>query len=112
MATIYSPPKSIQVPTVSFSDINKYRKECDEFIEKLRAFVKSRKKGDYIGEIIRFPVADSHAEYMVASLRPAELIHIPLWDAWDFNYAHLLGAKEIKEEVDRAKNIAKIFGGK
>ena len=60
MATIYSPPKSIQVPTVSFSDVNKYRKECDEFIEKLRAFVKKRKSGDYIGEIIRFQIGRAH----------------------------------------------------
>lgn len=112
MATIYSPPKSIALPELNFKEVGKYQKDCENYINELRELVKRRNNDKYVGEILRFPVADSYAEYMVASLKPVELIHIPLWDAWEFGYAHLLTAKQIKEDLERQKKLAEIFGGK
>jgi len=112
MATIYSPPKSIAIPELNFKEVDKYRKECENYINELRELVKRRNNNKYVGEILRFPVADSYAEYMVASLKPVELIHIPLWDSWEFNYAHLMTAKKIKEDLERQKKLAEIFGSK
>lgn len=110
MAQIYNPPSEIKVPELDFRDFGAYEKSCKKFTTELKAFVKGRKKGKHIGEIIRFPVADGHAEYMVASLSPVELVHIPLGDAWEFGYAHLMTKKEIVEQIERQKAIAKIFG--
>lgn len=109
MATIYSPPSQIPVPELDFANFDNYEKECEEYKNKLREYLLRVKKGKNIGEIIRFPVADGYAEYMVASMKPAELIHLPLGDAWQFQYAHLLGTKEIQDEIDRRKALEKIF---
>lgn len=109
MATIYSSPSQIKVPELNFQNFNKYEKECEEYKQKLKEFLLKRNSGKNIGEIIRFPVADGYAEYMVASMKPVELVHLPLMDAWEFQYAHLLGAKEVQEEIDKQKALEKIF---
>lgn len=118
MAKIYSVPDGITVPEISFTNFKEYEKQCNEFKEKLREFVKKRKPfeeyGDeFVGEIIRFPVADGYAEYMVSSSKgPVELIHLPLMDAWEFQYAHRLTSKDVREKVAQQKAIEKHFGGK
>jgi hypothetical protein len=108
-AEIFNPPSEIKVPKLSFSDVEGYRKACDKFIEDLRAFLKKRKDGKNVGEVIKFPVADGYAMYMVASMKPLELVHIPLWDAWDFQYAHLLNAKEVQKKIDQEKALEELF---
>lgn len=112
MAKIYDPPKEIQVPQIDFSSSEKidgYQGECDKFIADLKEWCIKRKPQEHVGEVIKFPVADSHAEYMVASLNPVQLIHLPLWDAWHFQYAHLLGKKEILEKIAQNKALAQLF---
>lgn len=109
MATIYSPPGQIPVPELDFANFSNYEKECKEYKSKLKEFLLKNNKGKHIGEIIRFPVADGYAEYMVASMKPVQLIHLPLGDAWQFQYAHLLGTKEIKEQIDSQKALEKLF---
>lgn len=107
MATIYSSP--IPVPELNFQNFNNYLKECEEFKIKLKELISKNRKGKNIGEIIKFPVADGYAEYMVASMNPPEFIHIPTGDAWEFQYAHLLGEKEIQQEIDKQKALKKLF---
>lgn len=118
MAKIYSVPEGITVPEISFTDFKEYEKKCDEFVKELEEWVKKRKPveefGDeLVGEIIRFPVADGNAEYMVASSKgPVELIHLPLMDAWHFEYAHRLTSKDVREKVAQQKRIEKLFSRK
>lgn len=112
MATIYQSPSQIPVPELDFQNFDNYLKECEEYKVKLKEFISRSRKGKYIGEVIRFPVADSYAEYMVASMNPPELIHIATGDAWEFQYAHLLGEKEIKEQIDRQKALKELFSKK
>lgn len=112
MALIYSAPKEIKLPKLNFKDIPKYRKECEQYKTDLREYLLKRNDGKYVGETVHFPVADSYAEYMVASLKPLQLVHIPLWDGHDYEYVHRLTAKDVKEKIDGMKRIAKIFGGK
>jgi len=112
MAKIYSAPKEVEVPKINFTNFN--RKEQDEkdekYLKDLESYLREHgydKKN--VGEIIRFPVADGHAMYMVASMKPVQLIHIPLWDAWDFEYAHLLTAKEVQLKIDQQKRMKDMF---
>jgi hypothetical protein len=109
MATIYSNPSQIPVPELDFQNFNNYLKECEEYKIKLKEFISKSRKGKNIGEIIQFPVADGYAEYMVASMNPPQLIHIPTGDAWEFQYAHLLGEKEIQQEIDKQKALKELF---
>lgn len=113
MAEIFKCPKEIKQPKLDFKNIGKYEKDCAEFISELKEFVLKRNpNGKNVGEIIRFPMGDGYAEYMVAGIKPVELIHIPLWDAWDFPYAHKTNAKDIQAQLDGAKAMAKLFGKK
>jgi hypothetical protein len=108
-ATIYDLPESIKVPELDFRDMESYRKAEEKFYEDLKAFCKKRKDGKNVGEIIKFPVADGYAMYMVASMKPLELIHIPIMDAWEFEYAHLLTAKEVQQKIDQKKALEELF---
>ena len=111
MAKIYSAPKSLEDKLPSFVNFDRetYFKQEEEYRSELKKILLNRKKGKNVGEIVRFPVADSHAEYMVASMRPLELVHVPLGDAWDFEYAHLLTAKEINQKIEQQKALKKLF---
>ena len=114
MAEIYSAPTEIELPKFDFKNFNyeEHQKKENAYIEKLRQFCFKRKRGKNVGEIIKFQVADGYALYMVASMRPLELIHIPLGDAYDFQYVHLMTPKEVQESIDREKAIAKLFADK
>ena len=110
MAKLYSVPSEIRKPKVDFSDFKAYERDCERYENEIRAFIKqSGYNGKNAGEIIRFQVADGYAQYMVLSMRPASLIHIDTMDAWHFQYAHALSAKDIQEAVDREKAMAKLF---
>jgi hypothetical protein len=112
MAKVYETPGHIKVPEFNWEDIPQYNKDCEKFKQDLKSYLLNRKKGKLVGEIVRFPVADGYAEYMVAGLKPVELVHIPTWDAWDYQYAHLLTAKEIEERIESERLLAELFGGK
>ena len=96
MATIYAPPESVEVPEINFQT---WQEDEKKFIEELKDFCKTHGKGSEKGELIRIPHADGYAQYVVFSLRPVELIHVPTGDAWDSPYAELLTAKKIKEMI-------------
>ena len=117
MAKIFNPPACIETPKISFSDIQGYRDACKKFEADLKQWCVDRatKAGitdENIGEVIKFPVADGYAEYMVACLKPVQLIHMPLWDAWDFQYANRLTKKDIVENIQQQNNLKKLFADK
>jgi hypothetical protein len=109
MAEVYLAPKSIKVPELDFRNIDGYEKACDNYKSELKAMLQKRNNEKNVGEIIRFPVADSYAEYMVASMKPVELVHLPLGDAWCFQYVNLLTAKEVQEKIDQQKALERLF---
>ena len=121
MAKIYDPPQDMETPEFTYDqnghpDLNKYEQDNEKYIKELKDLLQKRKerpylvkRRKYIGEIIRFPVADGHAEYMVASMNPLELVHLPLGDAWNFEYVHLLTAKEITEKIEGEKKMKELF---
>lgn len=117
MAQVYSAPDEIKQPEFNFENINQYRTDCDRYVNELKNWCVQRAEragvtDQYIGQVIRFPVADGYAEYMVASLKPTiQLIHIPLWDAWEFQYVSRLTQKDIIEKIDNNVKIKKLFGG-
>jgi len=123
MAKIYNTPKEMKTPDFTYDqnghpDIKKYEEDNEKYIEELKDLLLKRKNispgtwsgpEKYVGEIIRFPVADGHAEYMVASMIPLELVHLPLSDAWHFQYVHLLTAKEVTEKLVGQKKMKELF---
>lgn len=108
-AKIYSHPDHIKKPKINWEDFSAYQKEEDEFVEKLRKFCKEdyapNQDQNYIGELITFPVADSQAVYMVMSLSPLKLMHVPIGDAWEYRDADLYTTKRVKEVIDAKKRL-------
>ena len=115
MATIFRAPASIKQPSFSeFMKDGKYDREGhakaeEQYLAELKAFLLSRKRGKNVGEIVQFPCADSYAQYMVASMRPLELVHIPLGDAWDYPYINRLNATDIQNKIDQQQALNKLF---
>ena len=113
MAKIFEVPKEVEIPVLNFRDIKGYNEACEKFTTDLKAHLnKMGYNEEYTGEIARFPVADGKAEYMVISLKPVMLVHLPLWDAWNYQHINRLKAVDIKQNIDTAKKLAQMFGGK
>ena len=111
-AKIYQTPTEIKLPVMDFANFDRdtYDKSVKEYEANLRTYLKEYGyKGKNAGEIIHFPVADSTAQYMVIQMRPLKMFHLPIADAWTYQYVHLLTAKEIQIKIDTAKEMAKLF---
>jgi len=104
-AKIYKAPKTIKLPEIDFENFDREQmiSEQDRYINDVKKFCLKRKKGKNVGEIIEFPVADGSAMYMVASMRPLELIHLEIGDCWDYQYVHRLTATDVNSEIENYK---------
>ena len=115
MAKIFRAPETIKTPSFSKFIINgkfdrlAYDKAEQDYLAELKAMLVNRKNGKNVGEVVQFPCADSYAQYMVASMRPLELVHVPLGDAWDYPYIERLTATDIQNKIDQTKALAKLF---
>jgi hypothetical protein len=98
MATIFAPPKEIEVPEFDFKT---WREDEEKFIKELKDFCKTQGSGNYRGKELKIQHADSYARYMVFSLKPCHLIHMPLGDAWHSPLVDGLTAKKIKQLIDQ-----------
>ncbi len=115
MAKIFRAPDSIKLPSFStFMKDGKYDREAhvkaeETYLAELKAMLVKRKNGKNVGEVVQFPCADSYAQYMVASMRPLELVHLPLGDAWDYPYIERLTATDIQNKIDQQQALNKLF---
>jgi len=110
MAKIYNVPEQVMLPSNTFENVNDWQKNDDNFIDNLRDWLLANGYvGKNVGEIIQFPVADGYAQYMILSMKPVSLIHLPLGDAWSYEYVHLLTAKEVNARLEQKKAMEKLF---
>lgn len=111
MAKIYGGIDDVKAPEFDPElGFKEHQKLEDQYIEDVRESLKAGKPGDkYVGEIVQFQVADGYALYMVASMKPLELVHLHVGDAWQFQYVHRLTIKDIKQQIDRSKKLDSIF---
>jgi hypothetical protein len=118
MANVYGIPEEFdsKIPDVTMivESLQAYETACEQFIAELTDWCKTYQPNEdqhkYVGKTIRIPHADGHAVYMVASLKPLDLIHVPLWDAWESPLANRLGKAEVKEMIKNQKRLKKMFG--
>jgi hypothetical protein len=114
MGKIYSPPESIgEPPSITHPfDWKAYNKACDEYVNKIKSWAKQNGKGPQAGEEISFGVADGNAVYIVVSLSPVSLIHVPIGDAYQFQYANRLTRQDILKKIEQKKALARMFENK
>jgi hypothetical protein len=108
MAKIYSSP--ITEPTLDWQNPNDWQTKEEGFKADLKAKLLERNpKGKNVGEVIKFQVADGYAEYMVASMKPMELIYLNLLDGYQSEFAHLMTAKAVQDKLNQQIALDKIF---
>lgn len=111
MAKILNAPKTIgEVPRYNRDITNLFKQEAD-WQEKLRQHVVAEAKAAgtfdaHLGEVIQFQVADNYARYMVASMKPLALVHLPFGDGYTFQFANRLTAKDVRDKVEEARRWA------
>ena len=113
MGKIYAGVDGLKVPEItalSFSgNIDKYFEECEKYVEQVKASAKANGNCPEAGKEISFPVADGCARYVVIGLKPVELVHLAIGDAWTYQYAHRLTASDIRAEIKRREALNKMF---
>jgi hypothetical protein len=115
MAKIFLAPKGIDPPKIESyiktNSINEYFKACDEYVKQLSRALKLiyGHVCKEAGETISFPVADGRAIYVVARLKPVELVWVESGDAWQFQYAHRLTATDVREEIRKTRSLKALF---
>lgn len=82
-----------------------------------RAKIRAKSKtdgpdGDLVGGFIRFPAADSYAEYVVTSVSPLTLAHVDVMDGWRALPATIRGLRmnEARQMVESDRKTAAVFG--
>jgi hypothetical protein len=104
MGKIYAGIQNINPPEISeIHSIDKYFKDCEEFVKKIKVYAKYHGSGKEAGEEISFPVADGHARYVILSIKPVKLIHLNVGDAWQYQYINRLTTSDIKKELKKQK---------
>lgn len=114
MGQIYSGIVGIEPPEFKSGETwNDYEKRQVEYVETIKD--QARILGNfsrYSGEEVYFPQGDGHARYIVISIKPLQLIHLPVGDAWHFPYIERLTAKDITTKIDQQRAIREIFSKK
>ena len=115
MARICSVPAEVG-PKPEFSDsghdFTKYTAATEKWIAAIVAYAKKNGSGEFKGEIVRFAVADGAAQYVVFSSKPLQLIHLPVYDAWQFQYANRLTVADIRQQVKSNKSLKAMFASR
>jgi len=113
-AKIYSVPSELKdVPNIfDYEDRKEYNKLIEQWYQGLRELCKKHNPCEdqrYIGEVVKWNVADGYAEYMVSALEDedgeVELLHLPVMDEYEYGDADLQTAKRIKDKIDADKKF-------
>lgn len=103
---VYSSP--LPAPAFNFDT---WRKDEDDYIEILRGWLRDHGyKHRLTGKVVRFPVADGYAQYMVMDGR--SMVHLPLLDAYQIPDAHARGlrVRDIDALLAADRRMAELFG--
>lgn len=117
MAKVYDAPKEIQIPEFNWEDLDANEKAENKYLADLKQWltdrcVKGGKSTENVGEVLQFPAADGYACYMVSCMKPLELVHIALGDAWHFQYANRLTVKDVNDKIKSNKAMNELFNKK
>ena len=91
---VYAPPAEMKAPEWNWKE-NREAK----YLKDLKAWCKKNGSGKDVGKEVQFPVADGAAVYVILSMKPCKLIHVPLGDAYNFPYIERLTPVDIRNRI-------------
>lgn len=122
MAKVFRAPEGYDAPDFMDAFVDgRYDFEADDrqtkaYIARLAEWCRARPdgKGDLVGEVVRFPIADGYAQYMIMSHRPLSLIHLAIHDAWSIPEAHARGLRlsDLRGQVEADRRWKELFAAK
>lgn len=119
MATAYAAPVEIVPPDFDSAfdengkfDHDRYREAENNYIETLIECCRKNGNSPLLGEMIKWQRGDGYACYLIWDVKPLELIHLEIGDAWQVEDALIRGLRlaDVKEMVEREKNLRALFG--
>jgi hypothetical protein len=104
----------VPAPVIDFTQpFEEWQKAEDAYIQANRDWLKANGKTHRLaGQIIRFPVGDGYAQYMVIDGR--SLMHLEVDDKWQIPEAHSRGLRlsDVEQMIERDKKMDELFGRK
>lgn len=84
-------------------------KEESAALEKLQETSDKLKPGEIVGGLLRFPVCDGSAFYVVTKEKPLTIQWVPYSDRWSINPMTLRGMKkaDVLQLLERARSLRK-----
>lgn len=121
MAKIYCTPEHLPEPEFSDFDVdnrfdfNAYDAALKAHTQRLAEWCKSYDETDSdpcVGEVVRWPVADGYAQYMVLSMKRLALIHLDYVDGYRVDPIMERGMRvsDIRAKVKQHKAMDELFG--
>lgn len=110
---VYSRPEEIPFDEPDYRNYNHERELARERVHEdaLKNWLQSNGyAGPRTGEILREPVGDGYACYMLADGPNRVLIHLPYGDAYSSRDVQFLPVKEVLRHIDQGKRLAAHFG--
>lgn len=107
---VYSPPTEVgPVPKLDFKEgIGVSLRKGEEWVRKVSDWCIKHGSGPHKGKEVQFSVADGAARYII--YKPTALIHLPVGDAWQFQYVERLTAKDIAKRALALEKLDSMFG--
>lgn len=68
-------------------------------------------EGEVVGALMKWPVADSYAWYLVTSDKPLTLQYVPYCDGWTVPDALIRGVRkaDVLDQLDRRRRLAAFY---
>lgn len=106
---VYTTPDGIEIPNVKWEGANiaqRIKEADDKYRAELKAWcIERNPEQEHVGEIVRYPVADGTAEYMVAATKPLQLIHLETGDKYWYEGIERFKLKDILKKIDQQKSL-------
>ena len=110
---IYTLPPEVPAPVVDYSNYDSEKAQREEEVHKLKLkqfLINAGYNKPLTGEILREPMADGYALYMVMDAgRKWGLVHLPYGDAYDSPNVQFLPKAEVKRRIQANKNLQAMF---
>lgn len=109
---------SFDIETDFSAYYKEYEAQVKAGVEKCREHIAllpiNGRSAPLVGKMVRFQIADGYAEYMVASQKPLQLIHLNVADGYQIPDAHVRGLRlaDVREMVKREEARKEIFARK